>query len=673
MEKKELAALPLARKPREALERINERAPGVCIVRASVHETARGGVLALDVWNKHGRIAAREFFDGCTRAVGLPGGDWNRKLLTNQEGIHTLRWATLREADTVRAFFGIPDDVPVQSCEELICLIEHGRRTDKGFTAKGAFNAGGYDAQDIERAEPPAGWENVMQAHGIGCAHVITARSAWVYIPLEDRKRRMDVCVCSACGAKWNEASGWMVNGSERECPECLGKFRVARYSSKRLMAYEETASLLCFDRVGHTAVARGFEIWYGIDFDGKEMFNATPSNIYAWGPYGNYAYCCYETYAMGHERVYMNKWFEDGKMRDGWATGKRAVVMSPECGALDGTPLANARIEAYAEAFRWVDIVRFATISAKTPALEALCDAGRWGIVRDVCNGKIRLQERERKAHKALGLTKRMYDTLPKFASASYIVAAAVATREGWEPNAEELAMLENVLGHPGGRMMRRAIGARKMIAYLRRAVRYERRRARRVLPTSEAAAVYDAVLTWKDYRDLAERLKVPLDTDDARFPYDVWQRHDRFVAEQNLRNGEETIRKEEVNAAKFQKMWERIAWADWSHGEFCIIAAKCTADLVYEGAMLNHCVGGYTDNVLDGKVIFFIRRAEAPDVPYMTLNLDIKTDKVIQLHGYGNNETAEERAHVMEWVKVWLEKVWLPGKKHRKKTKAA
>ena len=207
MEKKEFAALPLARKPREALARIDKKASGVCIVRASVHETARGGVLALDVWNKHGKVAAREYFDGRTHAVWT-GGEWNRRQLMNQEGVSALRWATLREADTVRAFFGIPDDVPVQSCEELICLAEHGRRTEKGFEAKGAFNAGGYEAQDIERAAPPAGWEAVMQAHGVGCTHVITARCAWVYIPLEDRKRRMDVCVCSACGATWNEPSG---------------------------------------------------------------------------------------------------------------------------------------------------------------------------------------------------------------------------------------------------------------------------------------------------------------------------------------------------------------------------------------------------------------------------------------------------------------------------------
>lgn len=128
-----------------------------------------------------------------------------------------------------------------------------------------------------------------------------------------------------------------------------------------------------------------------------------------------------------------------------------------------------------------------------------------------------------------------------------------------------------------------------------------------------------------------------------------------------------------QEANAQKFRAMWERIAWADWSHGEFCIIAAKCTEELVAEGAALHHCVGGYTSDVLAGRVIFFVRRAEAPDVPYMTLNLNIKTDNVIQLHGYGNNETAEERAHVMAWVNEWLAKVWMPGKKRRKKTKAA
>lgn len=673
MEKKEFAVLPLARKPREALARIDKKAVGVCIVRASVHETARGGVLALDVWNKHGKIAAREFFDGRTRAVWT-GGEWNRRQLMNQEGVRALRWATLREADTVRAFFGIPEDVHAMSCEELICLAEHGRRTDKGFEAKGAFNAGGYEAQDIERAAPPAGWEAVMQAHGVGCTHVIAAKIAWVYIPLEDRKRRMDVCVCSACGATWNEPSGWMGNGRTRECPECLGQFRVARYSSKRLLAHEERASLLCFDRVGRTAVAHGFEVEYTIDFDGTEKFTAIPSNLYAWGPYGNYAYCRYETYAMGHVREYCSKWFADGKMRDGWATGCRAVVMPPECGALDGTPLANARIEAYAEAFRWTEPVRFATISAKTPALEALCDAGRWSIVRDVCSGSLRLKEGERKAHKALGLTKRMYEALAsRSASAFSIAAAQVANADGWEPDAEELVLLEDVLHHPGGKLLCRMAGARKAVAYLRRAVRYERRRARRNLPESEEAAALLALAMWDDYRKLANALEIPLDTDDARYPYDVWQRHDRLVEEQNRRRWEETVRKEEANAQKFRAMWERIAWADWSHGEFCIIAAKCTEELVAEGAALHHCVGGYTSDVLAGRVIFFVRRAEAPDVPYMTLNLNIKTDNVIQLHGYGNNETAEERAHVMAWVNEWLAKVWMPGKKRRKKTKAA
>ena len=115
-------------------------------------------------------------------------------------------------------------------------------------------------------------------------------------------------------------------------------------------------------------------------------------------------------------------------------------------------------------------------------------------------------------------------------------------------------------------------------------------------------------------------------------------------------------------------------VVLADWSHGEFCVIAAKCTAELVEEGAALHHCVGGYTSEVLEGRVIFFIRRAENPKQPYMTLNLNIKTDNVIQLHGYGNNETPAEREHVMAWVNQWLAEVWLPGKKRRNlKTRAA
>ena len=670
MDKKILASLSKARKPREALARITQKTSRVCIVRATVQE----GILTLDVWNQHGVLAAREFFDGRTRAVGLPGGEWNRRQLLNQEGIRTLLWATPRDADRVREFFQIPNDVRTESCEELIGLVEHGKRTDKGFTASGAFNAGGLDAESLASATPPEGWEDLMQRNDVGCTHIITAKSAWVYIPLEDRKRRMDECICSACGAKWNEAPGWMMNGSTRECPECLGQFRVVRETSRRIMAYEERASLLCFDRVGRTAVAHGFEVEYTIDFEGKEAFTAIPSNIYAWGPYGNYAYCRYETYAMNHARYYCDKWFAEEKMRDGWATGRRAVVMPPECGALEGTKLANIRIEAYADTFRWVYPVRFATISAKTPALEAMCDAGRWGMVQDVCAGNLRLKEGERKAHRALGISKRMYEILPQDVRASFISAASAAEKDGWQASVEEIELLEAVLRQPGGRRLCRSLGAKKAVTYLQRAARYEKRRNRRTLPKSNKALLFEAAAMWLDYRNMAQRLEVQMDTQDSKYPYDVWQRHERLVEEQNRKRQEEIIQKEAVNAQKFHEMWEKIKWADWSHGEFCVIAAKCTAELVEEGAALHHCVGGYTSEVLEGRVIFFIRRAENPKQPYMTLNLNIKTDNVIQLHGYGNNETPAEREHVMAWVNQWLAEVWLPGKKRRNlKTKAA
>ena len=79
MDKKILASLSKARKPREALARITQKTSSVCIVRATVQE----GILTLDVWNQHGVLAAREFFDGRTRAVGLLGGEWNRRQLLN--------------------------------------------------------------------------------------------------------------------------------------------------------------------------------------------------------------------------------------------------------------------------------------------------------------------------------------------------------------------------------------------------------------------------------------------------------------------------------------------------------------------------------------------------------------------------------------------------------------
>lgn len=173
-------------------------------------------------------------------------------------------------------------------------------------------------------------------------------------------------------------------------------------------------------------------------------------------------------------------------------------------------------------------------------------------------------------------------------------------------------------------------------------------------------------------DYQRMAEGLHMPMETEDDRMPYDLFRRHDRLVEENHRREqaAAERLRKkqkaeDDKKAADFEKMWKRIRWANWSDENLLVVAAKNTAELQEEGRVLRHCVGWYTDEVLAGRVIFFIRKAEDPDTPYYTLQVDIKTGKMLQLHGYGNREQQNDKNFpaIKAWAERWVEEIWKPG----------
>ena len=94
---------------------------------------------------------------------------------------------------------------------------------------------------------------------------------------------------------------------------------------------------------------------------------------------------------------------------------------------------------------------------------------------------------------------------------------------------------------------------------------------------------------------------------------------------------------------------------------------------ELVDEGAALCHCVGTYGETVARGdSCIFFIRRADAPDKAWYTLQVELKTVKEIQNHGLRNCAPTKE---VQEFVDRWLEHVRqlkVAGKKHKKEAAA-
>lgn len=99
--------------------------------------------------------------------------------------------------------------------------------------------------------------------------------------------------------------------------------------------------------------------------------------------------------------------------------------------------------------------------------------------------------------------------------------------------------------------------------------------------------------------------------------------------------------------NETKHRAFAEHIAERErleFSMGAYHIIQPRSMNDIVSEGKMLHHCVGGYAARHAEGKLhILFIRKNDDLDEPYFTMEVSTE-GKVIQVRGLRNCDPPEE-----------------------------
>ena len=150
------------------------------------------------------------------------------------------------------------------------------------------------------------------------------------------------------------------------------------------------------------------------------------------------------------------------------------------------------------------------------------------------------------------------------------------------------------------------------------------------------------------------------------AMWPADLWREHDRVMRIRNERLARQKMEKQSKEMAgraqRFKSLQERFAAASWEAEGICIRIAASEAELVEEGIRLNHCVGGYGEAHVNGKSIFFVRRAEDPQQPWYTLQVSVAEGRMLQLHGKNNDRDVPIPEEVKAFCARWLSEVLRP-----------
>lgn len=157
--------------------------------------------------------------------------------------------------------------------------------------------------------------------------------------------------------------------------------------------------------------------------------------------------------------------------------------------------------------------------------------------------------------------------------------------------------------------------------------------------------------VREYAHYVSLLKKMEYPLD-DNYLYPKD-FKKMDNLIAKEYADNGDairnRIIKKISDGLKKLDNIQELL---NGSKG-FLVYIPESQKDLNYESTHLHNCIRGYGDRIADGKtLLFFIRRLEAPNTPFVAMeyyngeilqcrydnNVDVKTsgkedsDKVIE-----------------------------------------
>lgn len=136
-----------------------------------------------------------------------------------------------------------------------------------------------------------------------------------------------------------------------------------------------------------------------------------------------------------------------------------------------------------------------------------------------------------------------------------------------------------------------------------------------------------------WADYLRECDELDYDLTDTAIQRPKNLYAAHartSRLVVD---------IRNAESDAKIRENLKEYTEKLCYENEELQIVIPKRMSDIVVEGKVLNHCVGGYAERHAKGVLyIVFLRKKSEPEKPFYTIEVNLKGE-IVQCRGYKNN----------------------------------
>lgn len=332
------------------------------------------------------------------------------------------------------------------------------------------------------------------------------------------------------------------------------------------------------------------------------------------------------------------------------------AKVYPGTFGELKGTFLQYSGIENYTAQYEKVALARYMELYIKIPSIEILSKIGMHKLVDSlVFNGNCyNLNIDAKRPEEMLGIKKDKMKLLVREEGETDLLKVLQKEKvllKNWTE--EECRKL--MIVWPSWNELETALKYMSLKKFLNRVEKYARC-SFEALCTTTMGAIRHAGTTYLDYIQMREVLGYDLNNSIIQYPRDLEDAHRKMVLERDKDAIEK--REKEVNEKfpcikkNYSKLKKRYMFED---EEYIIRPAKAASEIVIEGKILHHCVGGnnYLQKHNDGKsYILFLRRKDNPEQQYITV--EIQDLRIIQW--YGAYDKKPDKKKIDDWLTNWI-----------------
>ena len=152
-----------------------------------------------------------------------------------------------------------------------------------------------------------------------------------------------------------------------------------------------------------------------------------------------------------------------------------------------------------------------------------------------------------------------------------------------------------------------------------------------------------------YRDYLDMCNGQDYNMRSSFVLYPRDLQKSHDKVA--QNIK-----AKKDENIQCGFQSAYARVGNSlDFEYNGLKIVRPNTPDEIIREGNVLHHCVGGYVKRIAQKEcLILFLRRCGNEAKPFYTI--EVRHRRIVQVRGQGNQDPTHA---VQDFIDHWKREV--------------